>query len=59
MALVAGAQPLFRRTLLDPVDDRKAGVRLEAGSSEERHADVAGEERVTAGAELGSPPFRL
>jgi len=44
---------------LDPVEDREARVRLEAGGSEQRNTDVAGEERVTADAELGSSPLSL
>src|SRR4051812_502116 len=44
---------------LNHVEDRKAGVEIEAGGSEERRADVAREEGVPAAAVRGREPLRL
>ena len=44
---------------LHDVDDREARVAVEAGSGEERSADVAGEERVAAAAVRSGDPRRL
>src|SRR5205085_5324766 len=47
------------RPALHDVDDREAGVGVEAGRGEERRADVAVEERVAAPAVRGGVALRL
>ncbi len=55
----ATSSPVVAGVCLDDVDDRVAGVCVEASRSEQRGADIAGPERVTAAAVCRAKSFGL